>query len=110
MDVMSWYYCSPQIIAMAVLMFLFFKSFHFHSKVINELAKAAFLCYLIQGYIIPRLGIAIISKYSLFLLFLHLLVSVVVIYLISYILCKLYDLTFGHLFSKLDKITIPYTK
>ena len=45
----TWYYNNPIIILMSAYILLFFMDIHFESKIINELAKAAFTCFLFMN-------------------------------------------------------------
>lgn len=100
------YYHNPLVIAQAVLLFLFFKELRIRSSLINELATAAFACYILQGYMLNFIGVEKAAVSSLPALALHLSCSVILIYLSSYVVYKCYTLVTSRLFQKL-RIDIP---
>lgn len=101
-------YHSPFVILSATFTFLLFNSINFNSKAINCLSKAAFMCFLIQGMFFSRLNIPAYVDKPVFVMLLHLLVSIAIIYGASYLMTLLYNATEGRLFSKLDKYKLPY--
>lgn len=107
-------YNSPLIVAEAIIVFLIFSNINIgYKKWINELAKSTFICFLIHTYFLKYIFISYFAKANPFLLILHMLISPVVIYLICWLVYKVYNLIFGKLFSKLSsipKMKIDFTK
>lgn len=98
-----WNYNNPIIIIMAACILLLFRQIKIWSKVINELAKGAFTCFLFHTTILPWFKIKQMVTSSLFILVVNQLMMVSVIYLTSYIMYKVYSF-----FSKpLIKIITP---
>ena len=106
----TWNYNNPFVILLAVFIFLLFLNIQFNNKVINELAKGAFTCFLFHGLFMRYLHIEDIVNENIFLLIIHQVGMAIILYLISYIVYKVYYLC-SHWFIKLlnplcDKINI----
>lgn len=106
----AWCYHNPFVIALAVVLFLCFKEMNFYSKWINELAKAAFTCFLIQGLFLDYVNIESAVSSSWWKMLLHIGIVAIGIYLASYVIYKIYDWMMRKLMSYLtivvDKIDI----
>ena len=110
----TWYYNNPIIILMSAYILLFFMDIHFESKIINELAKAAFTCFLFLEFLLRHIRIEQFVNRGILILIVHQLGSALIIYLISYIVYKIYHLC-SHWFFKLiepyiNKINISVEK
>ena len=110
----TWYYNNPIIILMSAYILLFFMDIHFESKIINELAKAAFTCFLFHEFLLRHIRIEQFVNRGILVLIVHQLGSALIIYLISYIVYKIYHLC-SHWFFKLiepyiNKINISVEK
>lgn len=101
-------YHNPFVILLAVSMVLAFMQIHFTSKVINELAKAAFTAFLLHVHIIHYIHIDYFSKQSPLVFILFILSSITAIYLVSWIAWWVYDKFTKPVFRRLDQIQIPY--
>lgn len=86
----SWSYCNPLVILEAVALFLLFRNFHFHSKVVNALAKAAFTCFLLHSTLFPLYQIPQAVQLPAVMMVGHLLLTCVTIYLICWICSVVY--------------------
>ncbi len=110
----AWNYNNPFIIAEAVVLFLIFERSNIGYKGwINSLAKAAFTCFLIHTYLLKYIFIEFFAKANPVLLILHMIISPAVIYLVCWIIYKLYNLIFGKAFAKLSanqKLKIDFSK
>jgi peptidoglycan/LPS O-acetylase OafA/YrhL len=104
----AWEYHNPLVILLAVMLLNYFKELPIRSGIINNLAKAAFFCYLIHYYILTHLRIPYYINQSITLMIGHVVISILFIYMISWGLFSLYEKTIGRLFSKLDSIIIKY--
>jgi len=98
----SWMYHNPLVILMAVLLFLLFSSFDFEKKWINELAKAAFTCFLLHAMMLDFVGIEKYSTGNVFVMLVHIVVVVVFCYICSYIVYKIYNCTIGKILSLIE--------
>lgn len=106
-------YSNPLVIISAALLIMIFSRFDFTNKAVNELAKAAFTCYLSHASFIPLLHIGFHVKKAWYIMLPHMLVSAVLLYLISYAIFKVYALLTGrfHRFISpyIDKIKVGDT-
>lgn len=107
-------YDNPLVIAEAAWLILMFKDFTFKSKIINELATSGFTCYLAHSFFLKFANIEKYASQSWYVLAIHVVITVVAIYLICYVIHKVYSLLTGW-FVKLaspaiDKINITFTE
>jgi surface polysaccharide O-acyltransferase-like enzyme len=98
-------YSNPFVLLLSALLLLAFSRMHFQSGLINTLSKAAFVCYLFHLQVIPYLQIERFAQMGGWL-FLHLIVSVLVIYLVSWLVWRLLDLVIKPLGIYLDHYNI----
>lgn len=96
-------YNNPFVIAVATTMFILFKKMTFRNKIVNNLAGAAFTCYLIHGYFIHHIKIEYFVQQSPVLLILHLVAASLLLYLASWVVYKVFIWVFKPLFSRLKK-------
>lgn len=79
----AWEYCNPILIMIAVEVFRLFEAWHIGThKWINTLAKASFTVFLLHSYFLKYLHIEAVASGNTVLMLLHILVSVVAIYLV----------------------------
>lgn len=89
----AWSYCSPLIIAEAVVLFMLFKKIGINTnRIINRLSAAAFSVYLLHSYFLPHIRIEEYVQKSPWAMLLHIAISVSVIYIISWIAHEIYSL------------------
>lgn len=100
----AWEYCDPLVIIMAVCLFLIFKNLHFHSKLVNSFAKAAFTCFLTHEAFLGVLKIDEFVKKPFYIMLLHIFISVVLIYFVSVGVHFVYSLCTTALFQKVDQL------
>lgn len=105
----TWNYNNPLIILLAASTLLLFLNFSFNSKIINELARGAFTCFLFHGYFITGVHIKEAVNSSLFVMIFHQICVVILLYLLSYVVYRIYALCTGwiikilsYLFDKID--------
>lgn len=91
----TWNYNNPLLILLSVGWFLIFKNMKIKSKVINELAKASFTCFLFHGAFLHFIVNEKIVNGSLIILIFHMILTSVILYLISYVVFKIYSLCTG---------------
>ncbi len=88
----SWHYNNPLIIIIVISVFKIFNNHKFSSKLVNELAKAAFTCFLINDHFLNFVKISSFVNKNVILMIIHILISAVLCYLFSYIMYKAYSL------------------
>lgn len=85
-------YLNPIIVMMAVVAFLVFKNIDIGSRpLINHLAKGSFTVFLVHGYMITRIKIENFVNKNVIILFAHIIISVVAIYLSCWVLYFVYE-------------------
>lgn len=103
-------YCNPIVVLEAVVMFLIFKSIHFHSKVINHVAQAAFTCYIthyfFRDYLYRYIGFAI-DKGMVYLIG-YWLFTIFSLYIMGYFIHILYSKLTKPVFKKIDEYFEKY--
>ena len=99
-----WAYCNPFVIMSAVCSFMFFKGLTIQNKYINELAKASFTVYLLHMLFVPRIKIELFVNGNPLVYVGHVIISCIVIYLICYIVYKIYDLFASWVFKNVQKV------
>lgn len=91
-------------------MFLYVLRFDFSSKIINELSKATFTCFLLNGFLFGYAKISDAVNKSILYLFFNQLCLVLATFLLSYIVYKIYSLCTGWFFKLIkpfvDKVNI----
>ena len=96
-------YENPLVITEAVLFFLLFRRLDLgSSKIINGLAAASFPSYLIHMNLLEYFGIEQAVKGNPALLALHIVGVTAAVYLISFVICTVYQQTFGRLLRMLS--------
>lgn len=88
----AWYYNNPLVILSATLIFLLFIKLDIKSKIINELAKGSFVCFLVHRHFLSHINIASAVTDSCWIMLLHIIIMIPLIYFISYIIYKVYNL------------------
>ncbi len=106
----AWVYHNPLIILNCVCLFLLLSRMKFKSRIINDLAGASFTCLLLHSLVLGRAGIEKAAISSPVYMTIHLLVSVLAIYLISWVFYKLYSFVTGWFFGKLSHLSIFQSK
>ena len=98
-----WSYDNPLIILEAVLFFLFFSNLKIKdNKIINTLATAAFPTYLIHINLLQYLQIERFVKSNPLVMTVHMLCSMVLLFLISFVIYKAYELLTKPLFKAIS--------
>jgi surface polysaccharide O-acyltransferase-like enzyme len=101
-------YSNPFVIMLAVAILCLFNKIKWHSNMVNELAGAAFTCYLFHLVLIRRIGVEVYAAGPTWRFVLHFILSVVLIYIVSYLVYKLYNLVFSTLVRRLDRVHLSY--
>ena len=97
----TWNYNNPLIIIASACIVIAFAKMSFYSRIVNELSKAAFTCFLIHTVFIRYLGIKQFVKGNLVILIGHQLTCAVILYLVSYVVYKIYWLVSNPLYRKI---------
>lgn len=85
-------YNNPLVIIIAAIILMLFLKMNFENKIINELAKGTFTCFLIHNLFFRFAYIEKVIGTNVFFVFLHMIAVGVVFYLISYLVYKIYHL------------------
>lgn len=103
-------YNNPLVLGIAACSLLIFLRFHFSSKVINEIARATFTCYLVHQTILKKFNIVDAVKGEIWMLVIHQALVALACFAISYVVYKIYSICVFWLFKFLkpflDKLDI----
>lgn len=77
-----------------MLFFIVFKKFDFESEKINSLSKASFTSFLIHDYLLNYINIQEFINGNIIVLIIHIILSSIIIYLLSYIFNRIYEFVF----------------
>lgn len=91
-SIVTWNYNNPLVIILSAGWFIIFKNIHFRSRVINELAKGSFTCFLVHGALLQYLNIPNYINGNIIKLVLHVILCSAGLYVLSYIVYKIYSL------------------
>ena len=103
-------YCNPIIIIEAVCLFLVFKEMNFYNCFVNSLAKATFTCFLLHDIFLPYLNIERAVKSNILFLSIHILGSIIGIYLLSWAAYLGYEYLTNYFFAKINLYTSKWDK
>jgi len=84
-DTLFWKYNNPLVIMASALVLIVFLGFRYESKIINELARGVFTCYVSHKILLEYFDIEKAVNQNLGILFLHQLSTALIIYFISYL-------------------------
>jgi len=84
-------YTNPLVLLLTALLMVLFTNVNINSKLINSLAKATFVCYILHLQIIPFLNVPFYASIGGVKLFAHLTASVVAIYILSWLIWWVLD-------------------
>lgn len=98
--VRTWSYNNPLLIIMASVIVMYFIQTDINSKIINELARSTFTCYLIHRFFLDYILINKSVNSNIWYLITHQIICAVIIYLISYLIYKCYSLCTNFIFTK----------
>lgn len=104
-------YCSPLVIFESATIFMLFNQIHLgQNRIINTLAKGAFTVYLLNNKFLTRIKIENFVKSNMVTMLIHLICSVVIIYLVCWCIYFVYNLIMSHVWSwlkgKIDMLDI----
>lgn len=88
-----WNYNNPIIIALAAYILILFKDIEINSRIINELAKAAFTCFMFHCMVLDYFQINTAVNRSLPYLIIHQISTAIILYLASYLVYKVYSVS-----------------
>lgn len=99
-DMVVWEYCNPIVLLLAVEFFLIFKKMNLGSnKFINIISRASLMVYLINWNILPHLRISKYVSGGLLIMIVHIIASVVGVYLFCLICWLIYDWIMKSIYS-----------
>lgn len=104
----AWVYHNPFIILMAFSLFVLFSKINIKSRIINSLASAAFMCYIVHTKILMIVNWDGIFRGNVLVMIVAILSFCVAIYFISWLLYKAYALVTKPIFKKLSSTDIKY--
>lgn len=88
----AWSYCNPLVILEAITAFFIFKNLTMkENRIINCLATACFSVFLLHSYFLPYINIQENVQRSIGIMCLHILISSIVIYIVCWVIWKIYD-------------------
>lgn len=96
-------YSNPVVMLEAVLLFVLFAKVSLSDKVIGKLAPASFSCYLIHESILAEMDFRFVVQAGIGYLLCHILLTVILIYLFSYLIQLIWDLLSRRFFAWLSK-------
>ena len=100
-------YHNPFVILLAISIFILFERMSFRNRLINNFAKAAFATFLMHQHFFHFLPISTIINLPTVLFIATIICLFLSIYLISWIVWKIYDFICGPVFRYLDKVQVP---
>lgn len=101
----AWEYCNPFVIAEAIVIFLIFLRIHINAnKIINGLAKSSFSVFLLHSYLLPKEVINKVVQGSIWKMVGGYCVIAITIYLICFIIHKIYDKITAPIFRALSTV------
>lgn len=103
----AWVYHNPFVILLTVSLFALFKKIKLESRIVNDLAKASFVCFLVHGYFLPFIKIKFFVNQPFYIMILHIVICVIGIYAISWIAYKAYTFLLGSFINRIDKVIVP---
>lgn len=96
-------YCNPLVICGAVLLFALFRKIRIKNNVvINLFAKASFTVYLVHSALLPFCKISEFVNRSPLIYLAHVLLTIISIYLISWVMFVVYDFASKYFFAFLQ--------
>lgn len=100
----AWEYCNPLVILSAVLLFLIFRQVSIpQSRIINEVAKGCFTVFLGHMIFIPYIGVQRFCHSNAMVQFVHIVVSVILIYGVCWGIYFVYEKITSPVFCWLEK-------
>lgn len=96
-------YCNPIIILNSIIIFILFNKLHISSKIINELSKATFTVFLGHSVLLRKKIVEIIMSFNSMTMLLLIIIYAIFIYIIFYIINKIYLMLKKIMFSKLEE-------
>ena len=96
-------YTNPFVVLLSLSFVMLFAKMNFRSRIINSLAKAAFVCYVFHYRIFPYLDISNYARSGGLHLFLYYLVLVVAIYFVSWFIWFVLDWVLKPIVRKLGR-------
>ena len=96
-------YCNPFVILLAVFYFRLFQNLHFRSALVNTLSKGTFTCFLLHSFFLHRIRISDFVNRNILYLLGHIAITIPAIFLICWVVWRIYDPIAKPVFRLLDK-------
>ena len=90
-SITGFHYNNPLVILISALTIILFTNINFNNKVINELAKATFTCFIFHIHYISYFGIEKFAQSNLIILIIHQFFVSIFLFIVSYIVYKVYS-------------------
>ena len=101
-DITAWNYNNPIVVLIPMFVLKSFLNLKLQSRLINELSKACFTCFLLHSALLRFCGIEKAVGGNPFLLVIHIIIIPCLLYAFSYLFYKLYAVTIGKLVKKIS--------
>ena len=100
-------YYNPFVVLQSLSLFSLFQNVKCH-KIISIFSKAALVCYVIHPYLLQFLNIKIYANQPFYILITHIVVSLIGIYMVSFVFMIVYDFVFKKPIGYLNNIKTNY--
>lgn len=100
----SWNYDHPLVILIPVFAILLFNNFKIESGIINSIAKASFTSYLFHSVLLKYIMVEKFVNRNIFILIAHQFGMAILIYMLSYLVYKMYYLITTPIFKRIAPI------
>lgn len=105
----AWVYDNPVVLLFGALTFLLMKKIHLQSTFINGLAQLVYPMFLIHCHFMKYIKIDLYCQKPFYIMICHYICFVIVMFIITWFVYRLYMIIFKKLFSRLDHLEIPYS-
>lgn len=97
-------YLNPVVVIMAVVAFLFFKKINLdQNRIINKLAQGSFTVFLLHDVFLSYIKIETFVNKPLYILAAHIIISVIVIYLVCWLVHVIYECITAPIYKSVEK-------
>lgn len=104
----AWCYHNPFIIIMAVSLFVCFSKFTFSNRIVNSLAKAAFMSYILHTKVIMLFKWDEYLQFNVISMLAIITAVIFLLYAVSWIVYNAYTVLSTPVFRKLNHIELPF--
>lgn len=108
-NIIWWNYDNPFLIVFAALVVMLFLRVNIHNSMINEISKATFTCYLIHIMFLQYIKVDHFVNRIPLIMIVHIIVVAIGIYIVSYVVYKIYYVCSNWFFCLLDNKIKSYS-